>query len=297
MAYSRKPIIIELTNKLNDLRIEFNASVEKLNELFNASNEFEPQPGSVLVSPTISGASVEASTLNGSTLNSASIVSSTLENSNFNNGTVDNGTIQNSVIESSTTWNSPNLTNPTISGGTLTNSQIDNATLNDPTITNVVLSEPTISGGSYEQGTFTNNEINNPTISGGTINSDELITPSISSSIDGAIWNSGSGLYLQIGGVAERIFSDEYHPNADKLTTARTIDITGDITATAVAFDGTSNIAISASVDNDSHTHDTRYYTETESDSRFVRTDSTTQSVDGIKTFTQIRVPTSQPSS
>jgi hypothetical protein len=46
---------------------------------------------------------------------------------------------------------------------------------------------------------------------------------------------------------------------ATALATARTIDITGDITATAVAFDGTANIAISAAVNNDSHTHDTQY--------------------------------------
>ena len=58
---------------------------------------------------------------------------------------------------------------------------------------------------------------------------------------------------------------------ATALETARTIDITGDITATAVAFDGTANIAISASVNNDSHTHDTRYYTESESDSRYLQ--------------------------
>lgn len=52
--------------------------------------------------------------------------------------------------------------------------------------------------------------------------------------------------YLKIGATAAA---------ATKLATARTIDITGDITATAVAFDGTANIAISASVNNDSHTH------------------------------------------
>lgn len=45
--------------------------------------------------------------------------------------------------------------------------------------------------------------------------------------------------------------------SATKLETARTIDITGDITATAVAFDGSANIAISAAVNNDSHTHST----------------------------------------
>lgn len=42
---------------------------------------------------------------------------------------------------------------------------------------------------------------------------------------------------------------------ATQLATARTIDITGDITATAVAFDGTANIAISASVNDNSHNH------------------------------------------
>ena len=42
---------------------------------------------------------------------------------------------------------------------------------------------------------------------------------------------------------------------ATKLATARTIDITGDITATAVAFDGSTNISISAAVNNNSHTH------------------------------------------
>ena len=42
---------------------------------------------------------------------------------------------------------------------------------------------------------------------------------------------------------------------ATKLFTARTIDITGDITATAVSFDGSANISISAVVNDDSHDH------------------------------------------
>ena len=70
---------------------------------------------------------------------------------------------------------------------------------------------------------------------------------------------------------------------ATALANARTIDITGDITATAVSFDGTSNIAISASVNNDSHTHDGRYYTETESNSRF--TASAGDTMTGTLTF------------
>ncbi|WP_291632213.1 hypothetical protein [Clostridium sp.] len=47
--------------------------------------------------------------------------------------------------------------------------------------------------------------------------------------------------------------------SATKLATARTIDITGDITAAAVSFNGTANVSISATVNNDSHTHDTQY--------------------------------------
>ena len=54
------------------------------------------------------------------------------------------------------------------------------------------------------------------------------------------------------------------YPSATKLATARTIDLTGDVTATAVAFDGTANIALATVVGNDTHTHDTRYYTEGE---------------------------------
>jgi len=42
---------------------------------------------------------------------------------------------------------------------------------------------------------------------------------------------------------------------ATKLQHPRTIDIVGDITANAVAFDGTANIAINAQVNNDSHYH------------------------------------------
>lgn len=44
-----------------------------------------------------------------------------------------------------------------------------------------------------------------------------------------------------------------------KLTTGRTIALTGDVTATGVTFDGTTNILISTVVTNDSHTHATQY--------------------------------------
>lgn len=51
-----------------------------------------------------------------------------------------------------------------------------------------------------------------------------------------------------------RVFTDNYHPNADKLTTARNIALTGDVTGSA-NFDGSANISITATVADDSHTH------------------------------------------
>jgi phage-related tail fiber protein len=56
---------------------------------------------------------------------------------------------------------------------------------------------------------------------------------------------------------------------ATKWATARSITLAGDVTGT-VSIDGTANVSITATVVDDSHTHDTRYYTETEADARFI---------------------------
>ncbi|MBE5156667.1 hypothetical protein HJ044_04855 [Vibrio parahaemolyticus] len=69
---------------------------------------------------------------------------------------------------------------------------------------------------------------------------------------------------------ASRIFMDNYHPNADKWTTARTLSLSGDASG-SVSWDGSANATLSVTVANDSHTHDGRYYTESESNSRFVQ--------------------------
>ena len=58
---------------------------------------------------------------------------------------------------------------------------------------------------------------------------------------------------------------------ASTLATARNIALSGDVSGSA-SFDGSANISITATVANDSHTHDGRYYTESEADSRFVNT-------------------------
>jgi hypothetical protein len=51
-----------------------------------------------------------------------------------------------------------------------------------------------------------------------------------------------------------RIFHAGYHPNADTLTTARTISLGGDLSGSA-SFNGSSNITITAAVADDSHNH------------------------------------------
>jgi len=57
--------------------------------------------------------------------------------------------------------------------------------------------------------------------------------------------------------------------SATKLVTARTISLGGNCSG-STSFDGTANVTITVVVANDSHTHDTRYFTETESDARFL---------------------------
>ena len=79
---------------------------------------------------------------------------------------------------------------------------------------------------------------------------------------------SGTGLTLQT------VFHDAYHPNADKWTTARTLSLSGDASG-SVSWDGSANATLSVAVANDSHTHDGRYFTETESDSRYWRKNET----------------------
>ena len=84
-------------------------------------------------------------------------------------------------------------------------------------------------------------------------------------------------------GTAGAKFSDVYGTNihgeldgnaatATALETARNITLSGDVTGT-VSFDGTGDAGINATVVNDSHTHDDRYFSESESDSRFLRKD------------------------
>lgn len=119
---------------------------------------------------------------------------------------------------------------------------------------------------------------------------------------DNAQFAFGAGSYLSsVGGVlrynssggsdytsGNTIFHDGYHPNADKWTTARTITLGGDLTG-SVSLDGSANVTLSAQVVNGSHTHDDRYYTESEADGRFINTAGDTMT--GTLTYTTLNGP------
>lgn len=77
--------------------------------------------------------------------------------------------------------------------------------------------------------------------------------------------DGNTGLYFRSGedttwGTMERVFTSEYHPNADKWTTARTntVTLTGDVTGSGSAsVDGSGDwtVSLSTAVSNDSHDH------------------------------------------
>ena len=62
---------------------------------------------------------------------------------------------------------------------------------------------------------------------------------------DGKFYARGNG-YVNTN---QRVFADNYHPNADKWTTARTITLGGDLSG-SVSIDGSANVTLSATVTN-----------------------------------------------
>ena len=98
---------------------------------------------------------------------------------------------------------------------------------------------------------------------------------SMNDASDGVAFTTNSNTGVRING--NTVFNDAYHPNADKWTTARTITLGGDLTG-SVSIDGSSDVTLSGQVVNDSHTHDGRYYTESESDGRYLNRSSAIES-------------------
>jgi len=73
------------------------------------------------------------------------------------------------------------------------------------------------------------------------------------------VGHNHSGVYLPVAGTAAE---------ATILETARNITLSGDATGSA-SFNGSADAAITVAVANDSHTHETQHYTETEARGRF----------------------------
>ena len=84
--------------------------------------------------------------------------------------------------------------------------------------------------------------------------------------------SSSNGLYASSTFLRYKngnIFHEAYHPNADRWTTARALTLSGDVSG-SVSFDGSADATLAVTVKDDSHVHDTRYYTKEQSDDRFV---------------------------
>lgn len=119
MPYSRKPIYLTTNSTVNEIREEINATITKLNELFNDSNELETRINPILNNPTI---------LNGTA--SGTVV----ESGTFKNPSISDAVIENSIIGNTNTFN-VTLDNRTGSNVTLTNSTLQNSSLNVVSIT------------------------------------------------------------------------------------------------------------------------------------------------------------------
>lgn len=123
MPYSRKPINITTNSTIGEIREELNASITKLNELFNVANELEPAPNPVLHSVTISGGYANNLIHESGELRDAAADNITMENSQINNSQI-----------ASTTTSQAALQNNTAVGLSVTNSSMNNSSLNTVTI-------------------------------------------------------------------------------------------------------------------------------------------------------------------
>lgn len=101
---------------------------------------------------------------------------------------------------------------------------------------------------------------------------DFALTADPTITLTGAV--TGSGTMTNVGDVSI----------ATTATADPTLTLTGDVTGSAT-FTNLGNATLTATVADDSHTHDGRYYTETESDSRFVRTGAASTITSGSLRF------------
>lgn len=181
-----------------------------------------------------------------------------------------------------------NVADKNITLGTIRTYSCD-TTLGSPTLTTIenlegIYAGMTVSGDGIDTGTtivsvdFGNKTI---TISKNAIstNNDSTITFEVTASMadGGGITIAGAGATMTYSAAGDDLhFNKEVNSTsgfvgnvtgnastASKWATARTITLGGDLTGN-VSIDGSANVTLTAAVVNDSHTHDGRYYTETE---------------------------------
>ena len=139
-----------------------------------------------------------------------------------------------------------------IVGGMVSGNSENGITVTYQTSDNTIdfnVNDPTISLTGAVTGSATMTNLGNVSIAT-TATSDPTIT------LTGAV--TGSGTMTNLGNVSI----------STSATADPTLTLTGDVTGSAT-FTNLGSASLTATVANDSHTHDGRYYTETESDSRF----------------------------
>ena len=181
---------------------------------------------------------------------------------------------------------------PTATGHAATKAYVDgeingttNATFNNTTVNGVLTSNDitsatvTVSGNAIISGNLTVNgtttTVNSATMSIGDniflLNSGEIGVPSLDAGMSvergtsanvNFIWDETLDIWSTgTEGLKSASFQGPLTGNADSATvattlaTGRTISLTGDVSGTSAAFDGSGNVSIAAVVANDSHTH------------------------------------------
>ena len=105
MAYSRAPVTVNLTDTIEEMRVEVNALSAKLNELFDGSNNFVTGGGStpaVITAPTFAGSIDGTYTLAGTPT--------------ITNPTINGATLTGTVASTATVTGTLNLTGTVLAG-------------------------------------------------------------------------------------------------------------------------------------------------------------------------------------
>ena len=106
MAYSRAPVVVNLTDTIEEMRAEVNALTAKLNELFDGSNNFVTGGASkpaLITSPVSAGTTTGTYTLAGTP--------------SFTNPTINAATITGTVASTAVVTGTLDLTGTVLAGG------------------------------------------------------------------------------------------------------------------------------------------------------------------------------------